>query len=90
MKRAMNMPNTPEMGHEWDKWDIGSIGGVWGSLVSQFLSILEPVHDGKKVEDIGLPIRLAQEFPQFSSKKQLWSFRGIQETISTRKTEILF
>jgi hypothetical protein len=44
-------------------------GGVWGSLVLQFLSILKPVHDGKKVKDIGLPIRLAQEFPQFPSKK---------------------
>jgi len=50
------------------------LGGVWGSLVLQFLSILEPVHDGKKVEDRGLPIRLALELPQFPSKKTIVEF----------------
>jgi len=49
---------------------------VWGHLwfYSFQVILLEPVHDGKKVEDRGLPIRLAHEFHQFPSKKTIVEF----------------
>jgi hypothetical protein len=46
---------------------------VWGHLwfYSFQVILLEPVHNGRKVEDRGLPIRLAHELPQFPSKKTI-------------------